>query len=138
MSIQNAAQVDVPPKNLSSATRVDVTCVDTFAAAYVHNTSKNAGKAAEDAEKRKESKYKELVGDGYIFIPIAIETMGPLGQSGLKLLQEIGKKISNKYGEKNSTSYILQSISIAIQRGNTLSILGTPNDQRKLDEIFYL
>ena len=116
----------------------DFTCVDTFATTYVHNTSKKAGKAAEEAEKRKEAKYKELIDDGYIFIPVAIETMGPLGMSGFKLFQELGKKISNKYGEKNATSYILQSISIAIQRGNTLSILGTPNDQRKLDEIFYL
>ena len=116
----------------------DVTCVDTFAASYVHNTSKKAGRAAEDAEKRKESKYVELVENGYIFIPIAIETMGPLGERGFKLVQELGKKIADKYGEKMSTSYILQSISIALQIGNAMSILGTPRDQRKLDEIFYL
>ena len=84
----------------------DITCVDTFASSYVNNTSKKAGKAAEDAEKRKEAKYAELINDGYIFVPVAIETMGPIGLSGHKLFQELGKRIANKYGEKNVTSSV--------------------------------
>ena len=50
----------------------------------------------------------------------------------------VGKKICDPTGEKRSTSYLLQSISIAIQRGNTASVMGTVYNDRKLEEIYNL
>ena len=44
---------------------------------------------------------------------------------GLKLIKEVGKKNCDQTGEKRSTSYLFQSISIAIQRGNAASVMGT-------------
>ena len=85
----------------------DVTVVDTFAASYVHNTSKKAGWAAEEAEKRKEAKYTDLERQGHIFVPIAIETMGSWGARGFKLIQDLGSKISRRTGETQSTAYLL-------------------------------
>ena len=38
-------------------------------------------------------------------------------------------KIRDKTGEKNSTSYLFQSIAVAVQRGNALCDLGTIKDQ---------
>ena len=41
-------------------------------------------------------------------------------------------------GEKRSTSYLLQSISIAIQCGNAVSVMGTVYNDRNLEEIYNL
>ena len=41
-------------------------------------------------------------------------------------------------GEKKSTSYLMQTIGMAIQRGNSCCILETVLDSRKLDEVYYL
>ena len=64
--------------------------------------------------------------------------MGAWGPSGLKFIGEIGKKIADNTGEKRSSSYLFQSISMAVQRGNVASIRGSVPDTRTLSEIFYL
>ena len=53
-------------------------------------------------------------------------------------IKNIGKKIQDLTGEKRATFYLFQSISVAIQRGNAASVLGTVKPGKKLDEIFYL
>jgi hypothetical protein len=48
-----------------------------------------------------------------------------------KKINEIGEKIHKITNESRATSYLIQRISIAVQRGNAASILGTiqdPND----------
>ena len=115
----------------------DVTCVDTLAKAHIKGTSKLPGSAAEKAEKVKLSKYKELMQD-YYMIPIAIETLGSWGPEGLEFIKSMGEKIQDLIGEKRSTFYLFQSISMSIQRGNAASVLGTAKLGKKLDEIFYL
>ena len=115
----------------------DATCVDTLADSYIQLTSKSAGSAAEKAEKLKIDLYEELTND-YIFCPVAVETFGSWGQKGHSLITEIGKKLFDITGEKRSTFYLFQKISMAIQRGNAASILGTVGSSRDLDEIFYL
>ena len=65
-----------------------------------------------------------------------IETFGPWGQQGLKFIKEIGKKITQKTNDKNATNHIIQAISMAVQRGNAASIMGTLGPQRKLDDYF--
>ena len=54
------------------------------------------------------------------------------------MIKSIGKKIQDQTGEKRSTFYLFQSISMAIQRGNAVSVLGTTKPGEKLNEIFYL
>ena len=51
--------------------------------------------------------------------------MGVWGPKGYKVIQEVGKLISDKTMERRSTSFLRQSISMEIQRGNCASILGT-------------
>ena len=51
-------------------------------------------------------------------------------------MKEIGKKVIEETGEKRSTFFLFQSISIAIQRGNASCILGTVPHSEGLDEIF--
>ena len=43
-----------------------------------------------------------------------------------KLVKQIGKKIQDATGEKISTFYLSQSISMAIQKGNAVCVMGCP------------
>ena len=55
-------------------------------------------------------------------MPVGIETYGAYGPQGIKLVKQIGRKIQDATGEKLSTFYLLQSISMAIQRGNAICV----------------
>ena len=109
----------------------------TLCPSHIPQTSNEYGKAAEISETKKLAKYDALA-NNYIVTPIAIETLGPWAPMGLKLIKEVGKKIADLSGEKRSTSYLLQSISMAIQRGNAMSVLGTVKQERNLVEIYNL
>ena len=115
----------------------DYTCRDTLAQSNIALTSQEAGKAALKAEKDKTAHYIDLARD-YIVVPIEMETLGPLGPRGLKFIQDIGKRIQDQNGDKRSTTFLLQSIGIATQRGNSASIAGTVPSAKKLDELYYL
>ena len=96
------------------------------------------GKVPGEVENRKIKNYENLT-NSYHFIPINIETYGVWGGMGMSFVKEVGKKILEQTGEKRSTSFLFQSIGIAIQRGNALSILGTlKQDDNSLHEIFLL
>jgi hypothetical protein len=115
----------------------DFTCRDTFAPSYLKSTSIRVGHAARLGESDKHKLYADLEGR-YILVPVAIETTGVFGEEGLKLLKSIGKRITEVTGERRATQYLLQRISIALQRGNTASILGTLPAGKELDEVYYL
>lgn len=115
----------------------DYTCRDTFAPSYLESTSRHVGYAAKQAEDKKIRHYSEL-SNQFCFVPIGSETSGIIGKHGLNLIKKIGSKIADVTNEKRSTSYLIQRISIAIQKGNVVSILGTIPPSKKLNEIFYL
>ncbi len=115
----------------------DFTCGDTFAPSYLNNTSKHVGHVAKQAEKRKINHYSDLANQ-FVFVPVATETSGIFGTHALKLIKKIGSKIITVTNEKRSTAYLIQRISIAIQKGNVASILGTIPPSKDLREIFYL
>ena len=113
-------------------------CVNTLAVSYLKDTSVRPEAPAEKAEKMKLSKYEEIRKD-YHMIPIAVETFGAWGPKGLRFIKSLGQKIQNLTGEKRSTFYFFQSISMSIQRGNTTSTLGKYlKSGQTLDKIFYL
>ena len=53
-------------------------------------------------------------------------------------IEAIGTRISEATGEKRSKFFLFQAISMAVQRGNVISVLGTAPDTKKMDEIFNL
>ena len=70
-------------------------------------------------------------------MPIGLETFGPWGPEGHKLIKEIGKKnLIEIIGEPGSAFFLTQRISMAIQRGNSSSVQGTVLSIEGLDEIF--
>lgn len=116
----------------------DFTCGDTVCKTYIKSTCKRAGGAAKCRECVKTTKYSSL-GNRFCFVPVAIETLGTWGDEGRKLIDEIGKKLAEKTGENRSKSFLIQRISLALQRGNAASILGTiPDSTEKLDTVYYI
>jgi hypothetical protein len=116
----------------------DVTCVDTMAISYIADSINAAGSAAAAAEQRKIHHYRELVEGRFIFGPLAFETFGPWGPECKLLIGEIGRKITERTGEKRSSEFLRQRISIEIQRGNAACVFGTHKASRGLDEIYYV
>ena len=115
----------------------DFTCRDTLAPSHLAKSLAGAGTLAVEAEKEKSQKYANLE-ESHIFAPVCVETFGPWGPSALGLIKEIGSKIAESTGEPRSTSFLMQSIGMAVQRGNAISVLGTLPATSNLDEIFYL
>jgi hypothetical protein len=115
----------------------DFTCGDTFAASYINQSCQRPGYVANLAEENKFKKYQDLMFN-FIFIPIAIETSGFWGKQALHFIKTLGHKISAITGEPKSSAYLIQRISIAVQRGNAASVLGSIPSSSKLDEVFYL
>ena len=72
----------------------------------------------------------------YHFILVGAETYGSLGPQGSKFLKDIGRKIKEVTGEKLSTFYLMQSISMAIQRGNAQCVIGTAPTSGGLEGLF--
>ena len=56
----------------------------------------------------------------------------------VNFIKDIGWRITDISGEKRSTSYLMQVIGMAIQKGNSACMLETVTDSRKLDEVYYL
>jgi len=115
----------------------DATVVDTYAASYIGQTSKTVGSAARMGEQKKLVKYQSLLNQ-YCFVPLAIETSGVYGKDGLRFVREIGNRITANSGEQRATSFLIQRISIAIQRGNGISVMGTMPNGQNLHELDYV
>lgn len=114
----------------------DFTCSDSLAPSHIQYTALEAGKSAQQAEKKKLSHYQNL--STYIVMPVAAETLGSRAPLAIKFVKEIGTRIADTTGEKRATHFLFQLIGIAIQRGNAASIAGTVLSIKKLDEIYYL
>ena len=76
------------------------------------------------AEGIKSAKYAALA-VAHDFVPIAIETLGTWGPAGLAFINELGKKLSAVSGDSRATAFLKQRLSLAVQRGNAVSVLGT-------------
>ena len=104
----------------------DFTCPDTVAPSHLSQSAREAGSAAEGAETRKTAKYRDFIASGnYIFTPVAIETFGSWGPAAYSFCQELGSRIARESGDQRSTAFLRQRISLAVQRGNAGSVLGT-------------
>ena len=115
----------------------DFTCPDTLAASHLNRAVVNPGSVANDAEDRKSAKYLTLA-PLYKFKPIAVETLGALGESATDFFQILGQRISVATGEPQSSQFLFQRLSVAIQRGNAACVVGTVPGSRGLDDIFYI
>ena len=86
------------------------------------------GAVAAKAEHLKSAKYATLKVSHH-FVPFAVETSGVLGQAALSLVWDIGQPLRQATGEERSKEYVLQRITIAVQRENAAAVLGTVGRQ---------
>ena len=61
----------------------------------------------------------------HLFTPIAIETAGVWNSQEREFIKKLGKRITTVIREIKETSYIFQQVSVAIQRGNMLPLIGS-------------
>jgi len=95
-----------------------------------------AGGTAQAAESRKVTKYQELVASGdFLFAPVAIETLGTWGPSAIALCQDLGARIAQVTGDPRSLAFLKQRLSLAVQRGNAASVLGTHSQSMELQDL---
>jgi len=90
----------------------DVTVAHTLADSDVSATARSGGAAAEQAAARKTAKYDLLPETGRLFQPIAAEKLGPLNQSSIAFLSELGREIACISGDNREPSFLFQRISI--------------------------
>ena len=102
----------------------DATCEDTFAPSYISKADREAGLVAKHAEERKQAKYHHPV-SSHIFVPVAVETSGVFGTEALEFVKDLGHRLQQSTGESKAGLYLLQRLSVAIQRGNAAAVLGT-------------
>jgi len=71
------------------------------------------------AASRKQSKYTAPPGS-YLFQPTALETLGPINESAVQFLNNLGLRIASTSAEDNQGLYLSQRLSIALQRYNAI------------------
>ena len=88
----------------------DFTCPDTLAASHLNRAVISPGLVANDAEDRKTAKYRTLA-PLYNFMPIAVESLGALGDCAIDFFQKLGQRISVATGEPRSSQFLFQRLS---------------------------
>ena len=79
----------------------DFTCPDTLASSNLNTSVSSPGADANKAEAKKIVKYACLE-HTYRFIPIAVETLGALGDDADNFVRELGRRIEAVSGEKRA------------------------------------
>ena len=59
-----------------------------------------------------------------LVLPVAIETLGAMGKRSLAFVRELGHRVMQSTGEVKARTYLLQRLSVALQRGNAVSVMG--------------
>jgi len=75
-------------------------------------------------EQEENNKYRCL-DSAYSFTPIAIESLGACGPLTLRFFGDLGNHLKLATREENSFRYLLQRLSVAVQRGSAALVLGT-------------
>ena len=102
----------------------DVTCWDTLAPSYLGSTPSGAAKIANQAESRKNTLYHEIA-LFHLFVPIEFESLGVFDDCAMSFLKELAHRIQLKTADPQSFHHLCQTISVTIQRFNSVAILGS-------------
>ena len=91
----------------------DVTVRDTFAESHLSSTSVEQGAAAKQAADNRTAKYQELQ-TTHIFSSCYRWTAGPWSRQAIELVQEIGRRIADITEDSRETTFLFQSLSVAL------------------------
>ena len=84
---------------------------------------REAGAVVADAEYKKNQKYSHL-SSSHCFVPVAVETLGVFGKEAHRFFREVAQRMKLATDEQLALQYLLQRISVAVQRGNAAAVLG--------------
>ena len=92
----------------------------------IGSTATKPGAAAQKTAQNKIDKYSKLAST-HIFYPFAIETAGrpTWHEMAIELTQEIGRRITTITEDIRETTFLVQRLSMALQRGNAVSFHNT-------------
>ena len=107
------------PWSAGKCTIWDITIADTMAPSYAVISLVSAELIAEQSSARKLAIYCELA-INHIFVPIAMESFGPICAEAPTFLRELGRPISVVTDNMRETTFLFQGLSIAIQRCNCI------------------
>ena len=116
--------VSLVPWRMGRCIAWDVTCPDTLAASHRLTTSVTIAAAAERAALLKHIKYAEIEA-AYDFVPVAIETLGPINSEGMAFLDELGNRLSIAARDTREATFLYQRVSVCIQRANAIAFRGS-------------
>jgi len=88
----------------------------TAADSYLEASCREAGAAAELAASNKMVKCAGLSSQGE-FVPIAVESHGPINRDALRFLSELGRRLAETTGDVRASSFLFQRISVVVQFG---------------------
>ena len=106
----------------------NATIVDTHAASYLNVSPVLPSQVAEAVADRKKAKYS-TISTSHWFIPVAVETMGPINQEGFAFFEELGNRIAKISEDSRERTFLHQRISIIIQRFNSIAFRRTFIDE---------
>jgi hypothetical protein len=90
----------------------DFTCPDILARSHLNSIVCGTGVVVREAEIRKRLKYSNLSAT-YCFVPIAIETLGAMGEDAADFVHRLGRRITAVSGERRTTEFLLRRLSAA-------------------------
>ena len=115
--------ITIPPWANGKSLLWDVTVACTAAESYVDHTSNSAGWAAEHAAREKFRKYDSLL-TRYLFVPLAMETLGPICREGSIFLKDLSRRLEEVTGDLREGEFLRQRLAVAVWRGNGISLMG--------------
>lgn len=86
---------------------------------------------AEAADERKSQKYHALLGT-HSFVPLALETLGPINKKGLDFIAELGRHVSSATGEPREANFLTPEnlhYRPTVRRGRFQRLKGNKNKQ---------
>ena len=89
----------------------------------LHRAVVGLGAVGTEVEERKKSKNSNL-SPLYDFTPIAVETFRAIGESAIDFFRQLGRRIETT-AVTHSFAFLMQRLSIVIQRGNAVCVAGT-------------
>ena len=102
----------------------DVTVVNPLADSYIALAASTQCGVAEMAATKKIEKYANLP-SGYIFQPLAFETLGAPSSSCADFLSDLGRRLKQPSGEIRSSEFLFQRVSVCLQRYNSVAFKGS-------------
>ena len=107
--------------------------VDFLATSYLASTSSHPGSAAEAAAIEKKSNYAAITRI-HIFVPVAVETLGPIHVNGLSFIYQIDDRLSAVAGDTRESSFLFQRLSVLVQRFNVIACRGSFISETDIDD----